>query len=184
MSTETLDQVEYGADGKDTLVAAERIIIKSGAQIRVRNGTKLVINAETLVVEGPALIDGSGEVGERGAEGPSNDGYWDNSGTGGNHRHWEEAGNHPNDRGHKGGTGGPGGRGAVVEIFHAKVEGSTSNIRIIVAGGAGGPGGPGGVGRRLKCVHCNQEKRGSRGPNGDQGPLGTSGSWRVVPRSA
>jgi len=165
---------------QNTVIEADRIEIQSGARIRVRNGAALKLKADTIVIFGPAFIDGRGEPGHQGAPGQSKNDTWRSSGGGGwyscdiAHRDWVASGSEV-DRGGDGGPGGPGGPGAIIILEYRDLQGP-ANLQTEFRGGPGGPGGPGGTGRILCCgCHNNECKRGPSGrsgPNGQPGPNG------------
>lgn len=164
----------------DTIVACQRIVFRRGASIRVKNGAALFFNANEIVSEGQASIDGVGEPGSPGSSGAPPAGEWSSQGDTDYWNAVRDCRNNPNhpDRGRQGGPGGRGGPGAVV-VFGARPEG---DLAVRVSGGAGGSGGPGSPGRLLKngrqnyCDGCT-----SNCPAGPPGPPGLSGvDGRVI----
>lgn len=158
----------------DKLFQADKIILKSGGSIRVRNGSTLTLLAlEELVIEGTFTIDGRGVQGANGGGGGAE---WNSGCVGGmagfsseesnpRHKDWSNAGSSAD----KGGDGGQGGNGATVKILYGAISGvygGKNNLNIYVDGGKGGSGG---TGRRLVCGCCGKSKYGPSGSNGSDG---------------
>lgn len=167
------------------------VCLVDGAKVRVRNGSTFTIDAETLIVEGVAEFDGSGEPGATGAPGVTPPEFIHapgGTGTGYDHARCEREfggfGNHPDDFGGPGKDGGAGGAGAKIDIRFRTLVGNTAGVTSNVKGGPGGEGGQGGLGRKMRCARdavgstrIPQESR--RGPNGKPGSAGPASSFTV-----
>ena len=167
---------EYATDKR---ILAQKILIKNGTKIRVHNGSKLELLADSIVVEGTATIDGDGERGTDGANGGAYQGdqEWISKDAA---DYWKARSdidknlNHP-DRGKNGTNGSNGGVGGTIVLSHKPVGGK---LVVSVAGGLGGNGGQGGPGKLLKnrdnmtCNGCTYSYSGKSGESGNSGKSG------------
>lgn len=167
--------------GADTTIKEDLVCITANASVRVKNGARLDIEAETLVIEGAARFDGRGEPGARGRAG--------NNGPVHRHKPPQVAGiavcgNAPSRKdysGGHGGRGGNGGAGATISIRYGQLQGDPKQLQHDVAGGAGGAGGPGGRAGMATCTVIKPYRvKGANGKKGAPGKAGRSGSFELV----
>jgi len=167
-------------DGNVT-VSARQIVFAPGSVVRVRNGSTLELRAESIVVEGTATIDGTGEPGVPGSPGPDNAELPLDLLPDSNYKSIRNrVASSENDplRGHKGADGGSGGPGATIVLSRHALGGA---LIIKVKGGPGGPPGPGGSGRLIRNqrqFYCDGCMYSRNGPDGHKGPDGPNG--RVI----
>ena len=166
---------------KDTTIDHATVCIAENAEIRVRNGAHLSINATDLILQGAARVDGRGTAGSRGAIGSN----------GPSHHHKPPAvlgiaicANAPprSDYDAKpGGRGGNGGPGAKITISYVNLHGDPALLKYAVSGGKGGPGGRGGKAGRAVCKASKPyDVRGRSGRQGASGSPGKDGSFELV----
>ena len=169
---------------QDTIIKCREIRIPHGSFVSVRHGVALFLDAEMIVVEGEATINGTGEPGSPGRPGRSIEGSWQSQGDS---DYWAALNGcrsnpkHP-ERGEDGGPGGRGGDGAII-VFSTKPSKRTV-LNVIYDGGVGGQGGPGGQGRLLRngrnyyCDGCTMNC--PSGNTGQQGLPGTKGDYIIL----
>jgi len=166
---------------KDMRIEKPVVCIAANAELRIRNGARLDVEAETLIIEGAAHFDGRGEPGARGRAGSN----------GAVHHHKPPkvgviavCGNAPSKSdysGSNGGRGGNGGKGASISIRYRELHGDPALLNHEVAGGAGGVGGAGGRAGRAICKALKPyDVRGKNGRKGRPGTQGKSGSFELV----
>lgn len=170
---------------KDTVIKEPLVCIAANAQVRVTNGARLDIEAETLVIEGAARIDGRGRPGSRGRSG--------SDGPVHHHKPPKVAGiavcgtapARSDYSGSNGGRGGNGGPGARISIRFNSLQGDVAQLKHDVTGGAGGAGGAGGRAGLATCKVIKPYRvKGSKGRTGPRGASGKSGSFELVQVSA
>ncbi len=164
---------------RDTVIAGTIICLRTGARLRVRNGSRLELRAEVIRMEADVDIDGSGERGVRGAAGAAPEPPLRFRGQREFQRRNRECGKTLDDpdRGKPGGRGGDGGPGATI-VFAGRVEGEPRGLKLMatlvargaVDGGASGQGGPGGRGRVHALVTAGATQPPSPGDEDGYGP--------------
>jgi len=151
----------------DRTISGRKITIAPGARFRVRHGATLRIVAETITIEGPAVIDGTGDQGPAGADDDTSRKEIEML----NRVEYERTLRSCATIAPRGAPGRPGGPGAKI-ILSGTIVGR-SNLRIIVDGGPGGPGGLGGIQKVLLFQPVVAPAAGQRGSSGmalvDQG---------------
>lgn len=157
-----------------TYISATTVTIRSNTKITLLSGARLQIVAGTLILEGPATIDGRGVDGPPGAPGaPLAD--WKTA----NVKDWAASCVTSLDRGSTGGTGAPGGKGATVALYYDVLKGSPAQLDVRVEGGRGGKGGAGGRGRACIGPNAGMLKYGPAGVDGSEGPSGAPGAFTI-----
>jgi hypothetical protein len=166
---------------KDTTIDQSVVCIADNATIRVTNGATLTVNADTLVLQGPARFDGrgiDGTAGRAGSDGPR-------------HHHkppvvlgisvCANAPPRSDYDGKPGGRGGNGGPGATIRIGYKELQGAADELKRDVAGGKPGAGGRGGrAGRAICKAGKPYDVKGRSGPQGSSGSPGSDGSFELV----
>jgi hypothetical protein len=145
----------------------DRLVLRAGARITVRDGAYLRVRAAELVIEGRVDIDARGEAGAA-----LTDPVWTSSGGALDdceiaHRDWAAAVRDqmlvPLDSQNRGR---PGRAAARVTVIARRVIGQTGDLHVDVRGGAGGRG------RTLVCGcadHPNDRFESAPGPPGEDG---------------
>lgn len=161
---------------KDTVISADKVILKKNSKVKILNGKSFTIKTKELYVEGTFIFDGKGNPGANGGSPPpwTSSGPCSYAGPFGSgevaHNDWENAGGHSNDRG---GDGGPGGPGGIIIIELKTISGITGGIDNVKFITSGGDPGYGAEGRLLICgCHSEHQKRGQHGGNGYKGADG------------
>jgi hypothetical protein len=163
----------------DMTINANKIICKTGGNVKFKNAITVTFITNILEVETPNFtMDGRGDKGTPGAPvsggnpwmstncspraffgGPDCDG----------HKQWMDAGSAV-DAGHDGGPGGPGATIIIKYKIYQGISGGIDNLNIMTQGGEGGDGSQG---RTLICgVHNNEVKYGAHGKTGTAGADG------------
>jgi hypothetical protein len=183
----TIGSITYSADAN---ITTEPLHL-TGGTIRVENASAVVINCETLIIDGDVLIDVRGVDGRPGIPGANNaKGDW-MSGQGdrdSRHNQWEAAKaddvNHPDDWGGDAQPGTSGTNAGHLKIIYSHIGNSDALARIakLVNGGAGGASAPGGLGRILVCGGHGERWRCRDGRGWYGGASGTPGSVDIIRR--
>jgi hypothetical protein len=169
---------------QDTTIRKSVVCVADNANVRVKNGASLLIDAQTLVLQGVARFDGRGRdgaPGEPGSDGPRH-----------THEPWGGAlaicANAPprsDYDGKPGGRGGNGGAGATIALRYAELIGDAASLSHDVSGGKAGPGGRGGKAGRSVCKKGNPHVvNGQAGRRGPSGAAGAAGSFELVEQKA
>lgn len=179
-----LDDITFEVD---KLLVTGTLRIKKGAHVRIKNGARLTIKCQTLIVDGKCVFAAQGVDGQDGRTPQPFDDWI--SGMHHNdhdrrHREWFEAGitSHPHSDGKDAVPGTDGGPGGTVEIRFQKLGTGTilGDVDAKVSGGRGGKAAAGGLGRKLVCGHPGPHAHfvaghWGRRPSGREWPGGRDG---------